>query len=512
MNVWETLEAALRSRPGHTAVVDGDVRLTWSELARRARALAVHLSSRGVARSDRVAVLGLNSLEFLETSFAVCGLGAVLVPLNVRLAPGELAAVLRASGARLLVVLDSMGPLASRVTRAATPVEELLASGDPYDEAVRGDDGFEAAELDGDALAQLYFTSGTTGRPKGVMLTHGNLTAHARGAIEELGLGPDDVWGHVAPMFHLADAWANVAVTRVGGTHVMVPEFDPERVLDALQNEGVTLTNLIPTMLQRLVQHPGAGERRYERLRMLLSGGAPIAPAVVKKVIETFRCEYVQTYGLTETSPFLTLSLLEAHLRRLPEAEQFGYRARTGRPFRAVEVEVTGDDGRPVARDDRSVGEIRARGATVTPGYWNDPEATRRAFDGDWLLTGDLATVDAQGYLQIVDRKKDMIITGGEKVYCTEVEHVLYAHPDVLEAAVYGVPDQEWGERVCAAIVLTPASTTGPNELRAHCRRHLGGFKLPREIVIMEELPKTGSGKILKRALRQRAARLEREA
>jgi len=351
-------------------------------------------------------------------------------------------------------------------------------------------------------VAQLYFTSGTTGRPKGVMLTHGNIGTHAQGTISELGLSASDVWLHAAPMFHLADAWATLAITQAGGRHVFAPRFEEGPVLDLFEREGVTLTNLVPTMLQRLVAHPGMDTRRFPALRRILSGGAPIAPAVVRRVIEAFRCEYVQTYGLTETSPFLTFSLLAPRQRELPEEEQLALRARTGRPFHAVEVEVRGADGRPVPHDDATVGEVVARGPTVTPGYWNDAEATAAAFADGWLRTGDLATVDSEGFLLIRDRVKDVIITGGEKVYSTDVEHVLYAHPAVLEAAVYGAPDPEWGESVQAAVVLRPGAAASADELRGHCRATLAGYAVPRTVRFLPELPKTGSGKVLKRALR----------
>jgi acyl-CoA synthetase (AMP-forming)/AMP-acid ligase II len=507
VNLWETLEAALRACGDGLAAVDGDARLTWSEVARRTRALAQFLRERGLGPGERLALLERNSLAFLETSYAACGLGACLVPLNWRLAPPELAAVLAASGARRLVAATEFAPL---VEQQAGALDDVLWIGPPprstdpgYAAAVAGPlTDFRPVDVAPDAVAQLYFTSGTTGRPKGVMLTHRNIGVHAEGTIAELALTARDVWLHAAPMFHLADAWATFALTWAGGTHVFAPRFEEARVLELLEREGVTLTNLIPTMLQRLVSHPGAGMRDWSRLRLLLSGGAPIAPAVVRRVMEVFRCEYAQTYGLTETSPYLTFSLLDPELRALPEEEQLRWRTRTGRPFHAVEVVVIGDDGRPVPRDDATVGEVRARGPTVTPGYWNDPAATAEAFENGWLKTGDLATVDARGSLRIVDRKKDMIITGGEKVFSTEVEHALYAHPAVLEAAVFGVPDAEWGEAVCAAVVLRPGARASADELRAHCRQELAGYKVPRAVRFLAELPRTGSGKILKRALR----------
>jgi acyl-CoA synthetase (AMP-forming)/AMP-acid ligase II len=333
------------------------------------------------------------------------------------------------------------------------------------------------------------------------MLTHHNVWTHALAAIAELQLSDRDTWAHVAPMFHLADAWATFAITWVGGCHVMVPKFDAAETLATFERERVTLTNLVPTMLNLMVKHPDRTRFDYGSLRLILSGGAPIAPAVVAAIVETFGCEYVQTYGMTETSPYLTLSLLKPHLRALPAAERLRFSAKTGRPFIAVELKVVKEDGKPVQTDEAEVGEILVRGPTVTPGYWQCPEETRAAFDDGWLRTGDLAVMDAEGYLTIVDRKKDMIITGGEKVYSTEVEHVLYQHPAVLEAAVFGTSDPTWGELVNAAVVLRPGSTASADELDAFCRERLAGFKWPRRITFLAELPKTGSGKIMKRAL-----------
>jgi len=237
----------------------------------------------------------------------------------------------------------------------------------------------------------------------------------------------------------------------------------------------------------------------------MLSGGAPIAPQLVQRIVEVFRTEYVQTYGMTETSPYLTLGLLSDEQSRLSEEERFRLRVKTGRPFRAVELRVVDDAGRPVPADGTTVGEVLARGPTVTPGYWKRPDATAEAFTADgFLRTGDLATLDAYGFLDIVDRKKDVIISGGEKVYSTEVEHRLAEHPAVLEAAVYGEPDDEWGERVRAAVVLRAGHTADSAALAAFCRERLAGFKVPRAFDFLAELPRTGSGKIAKRALRAR--------
>ena len=262
------------------------------------------------------------------------------------------------------------------------------------------------------------------------------------------------------------------------------------------------MTNLIPTMLNSLVREEGAGDTPYPSLRYVLSGGAPISPALVRRIMETFSTEYVQTYGLTETSPYLTVSLLDERQRALPEEERFRLASRTGRPFEGVELEVVREDGREVEPDDLEVGEILARGPTVTPGYWSRPEETAAAFADGWLRTGDLAVIDAEGFLNIVDRRKDVIITGGENVYSTEVEHALHEHPSVREVAVIGVPDEHWGETVKSVVALSQGAQPDETALIEFCRERLAGFKIPRAVEFVDELPKTATGKIRKRSLR----------
>jgi acyl-CoA synthetase (AMP-forming)/AMP-acid ligase II len=284
-----------------------------------------------------------------------------------------------------------------------------------------------------------------------------------------------------------------------------LPRFTAEAAVRVLEQQRVTLTNLIPTMLARVLAEPALARADRSSLRLVLTGGAPIAPAVVRRTMEALGCEYAQTYGMTETSPYLTLGLLPPHLAALPFEEQLVWRAKTGRPFAAVELRVVGEDGEPVPADGVTVGEIQARGPTVTPGYWRDEEATRAAFDGAWLKTGDLSVVDSEGFLDIVGRRKEMIITGGEKVFPVEVERALYAHADVLEAAVYGVPDAEWGESVEAAVAPRPGRELDAEALRDHCRAELAAYKVPKRIRVLGELPRLGSGKIAKQELAQAA-------
>ncbi len=499
--IWAILEDGERRFGARLAVIEGERRASYGEFGRRVRARAQQWRGLGLRPGERVAILDWNSCAFLESTFAAAGLGAILNPLNHRLAEPELAEILADSGARLVLAARAFAPLVETLRRRAGAVEHWLWS---EDEPPSASGNFQPAAVQPGDVAHLYYTSGTSGRSKGVMLTHRNVCVHAEWAVRELALVPADRWGHFAPMFHLADAWATLAITAVGGVHVMVPRFEADEAARRIQRDGITLTNLIPTMLGRLVESSRAQAARFRSLRLVLSGGAPISPALVRQVLEVLRCEYVQTYGMTETSPYLTVGILPEHLRHLSEAEVLRLRARTGRPFGEVELEIVDEHDRPVPADDRTVGEIRVRGATVTPGYWNRPEETAQALRAGWLYTGDLAVIDAHGLVNIVDRRKDMILTGGENVYSTEVENALYEHPAVLEAAVFALPDETWGECVNAAVVLRDGCATSAHELIDFCRARIAAYKTPRAIEFLSELPKTGSGKISKLALRAR--------
>ncbi len=514
INVWDILEIGSAIDPEATAV-GSEHPVDYRALVHTVTLLAAALRENGIEPGDRVALMEHNTPFFMVWTFACAGVGAVLVPLNYRLAAPELQGVLQDSGAKMLAATRRLSELADGASdgldliqvRIGSPEGSEAPTGHPLGFALNPAAAreFEPHVSAPEDIAHLYYTSGTTGQPKGVPLTHRNVVAHAQAAVTELDFASDDVWGHIAPMFHLADAWATLAMTLAGGCHTFLAEFDAKKALDVFDGRGVTVTNLVPVMLQRMLA--AAPEMGFDggSLRLVLSGGAPIAPSTVAAVLDIFRCEYVQTYGLTETSPYLTLGILEPHHRKLSTELQLARRSRTGRPFETVELSVVDDEGQPVANDDRTVGEIVARGSTITPGYWHRPEETAAAFKNGWFHTGDLATIDVEGWVNIVDRKKDMILSGGENVYSIEVENALYGHRVVLECAAFGAPSEEWGEEVCAAVVLREGveRTEGlDEELREHCATRLARYKLPRRIVFMDDLPKTGSGKIAKRMLR----------
>jgi len=515
MPLNELLIKATKLYPNREAIVCGDIRMSYREFAGRVWRLCHTLRTLGLEKGDRLAILHENCHIFLETYFASAHLGLILTPLNFRLSTKELAMILEDSQSRILIAqskfrhtVDELSHLVSGLERTIWTEQGPLSGESPselyYETLLKDKKGVppEEVSIKDEDIALLYYTSGTTGRPKGVMLTHGNVKSHALGTIAELRLSDGDHWIHAAPLFHLADAWATFAITWVGGRHVLLPTFDALTVLRLIQDEGITLTNLIPTMLNMMVNHPRVREFDYSSLRVLLSGGAPIAPETVRKIVETFNCDYIQTYGMTETSPYLTLSVLKGHLRELPRKEQMVFKATTGREFINVSLKVVDENGSEVVRDNRQVGEIIARGDTVTPGYWNLPEETKKSIRDGWLYTGDLAVINKEEYITIVDRKKDMIISGGENVYSSEVENVLYSHPAVLEAMVIGIPDNHWGEAVKTYVVLKPGMRQSDAEIISFCQQNLAHYKAPKSVVFLEELPKTGSGKIYKKGLR----------
>jgi len=542
--LYDLLRETARAYPDKLAVICGDTRLSYEELKNRIDRLANGLRSLGIQKNEKIAILHKNCHRFLEVYFATAKIGAVLVPMNYRLSAEDFIYILDNSQAKFLITqVDLVPPLLKsvdvlphleRIIFTRSPAESDLASNGNSDSILKPDkrnldyesllgralaEEFEKAPNDGENkdvvrdpdIAQLYYTSGTTGKPKGVILTHQNNRIHAKSAVKELGLSPEDRWLHVSPMFHLADAWAVWAITQAGGTHVMVPGFDPECVLDAIEEHSVTLSNFIPTMLNILVKSPGIRNYNFSSLRVILSGGAPIAKEVVRQVIDVFGCDYIQTYGLTETSPFLTMSILQDKMKELPFEERLKYMVSTGRPFYGVDLKVVREDGTEVSSDGQEVGEILAKGDTITPGYWQMPEETSQRIVNGWLGTRDLAVVDPSGYITIVDRKDDVIISGGENIYSVEVDDVLYAHPGILEAAVIGLPNPIWGEKVTAVVVLKEGKNIHEEELLSFCKERIASFKAPKKVIFTDRLPKTGSAKICKYKLREKFDRKYKE-
>ena len=516
MILAESLNKAFKFFSEKPAIVCGSKRWTYAQFYDRTTRLSHSLRDLGVGKDDKVAILHPNCHYFLEAYYGVTRIGAVSVPINCRLSPGEIAYILQDSESKVLIADPAFQEQIDLIREEIRGIGKIIWTGERdvvkepldvnYEKIVREVNANLLPEVGTTAedVAQIYYTSGTTGRPKGVMLSHKNVSTHALGTVAELHLTDSDVWIHVAPLFHLADAWATWAITLVGGTHVLVREFESKTVFEAIQREGVTLTNLIPTMLNLMVNHPDVGKYDYRSLRALLSGGAPIAPEVVRKIVETFQCDYIQTYGMTETSPYLTLSILKDHLKKLSAEEQLRFKSKTGREFIGVQLKVVNERGEEIKADEKEVGEIIVKGDIVTIGYWKLPEETAKAIKNGWLSTGDMAVIDNEGYVTIVDRKKDMILTGGENVYSTEVENVLYMHPAILECAVVGVPDEKWGEAVKAIVVLKAGQKVTGKEIIRFCKERIAHYKAPKAIDFLDALPKIGSGKIHKKELRDK--------
>jgi long-chain acyl-CoA synthetase len=491
--VPDALRRAEKLYGGKLAVADGDTRLTYRELGARCRRLAGALTSLGVGSGDRVATLMANGHRYLECLFAVPGMGAVVVPLNNRLAVPEHRYILEDAGVRVLVVDEANAEVGQQL---ASAVKEVVVAPDAYDAALR--DAREVA-LDGAGvgegdLAGLFYTGGTTGAAKGVMLSHRNLVVNALHITIALGYTDDVVYLHCAPMFHLADGASTYAVTWVGGTHVFVPTFEPHAVLRSIEVHGVTNTLMVPTMLTAINNHPGVSAADLSSMRLVLHGAAPIATELLRQSIATFGCSFAQGYGMTEAAPLLTVLAEEETL-----VDDVRLRS-AGREIAGVEVTVRRPDGSVCAAGE--VGEVVARGPNFMRGYWNKPDETTAAMRGGWYWSGDLGYLDEDGYLFLVDRAKDMVISGGENVYSIEVEDALMAHRAVLECAVIGVPDEKWGERVHAVVVRVPGQDVEPADLVAFCKERIAGFKVPRSVEFMDTLPRSGAGKVLKRDLR----------
>lgn len=515
------LRYAEQQYPQRTAVVCGKERFTYAQFAERVSRLAGALRKAGIQAGDRVALLSTNCHRLLEAYYGVIEAGAVLLPLNIRLAPQELAYILNDAGARVLFLQKHFFEFAESFRSKLTSVKAFFSLEETTEENWLAEQNYEALisgatphradimDVDENALAELFYTSGTSAEPKGVMLTHRNIYLHALSA--GLALHPDNgaVELHTIPLFH-ANGWGVAHfLTLLGGKHVMIQRFDPPEVFRLIEAEGVHYCSLVPAMATALVNCPERPKYDLRSLRRISLGGAASSPTLVREVEEKLGCTCFSGYGLTETSPVLTISPMKPGISWEGE-QRFEGQAMTGYSIPGVELRVVDANGVDVPRDGHSIGEIIARGDGVMEGYWQQPEATAEALCGGWLHTGDMATWNEEGYLLIVDRKKDIIISGGENISSLEVEKALLSHPAVLEAAVIPVPDEKWGEVPKALVVLKPNAQAGEIELIEHCRSRLAHYKCPRSVEFLESLPRTGTGKILKRDLRKKYGK-ERE-
>jgi acyl-CoA synthetase (AMP-forming)/AMP-acid ligase II len=488
-----------RRSPAKPICVFGDEVITYEQMETGAISLAAGLHQRGVGAGGVVGLLSYNCPEFLETIFAANCLGAVAMPINWRLAAPEVRYILEHSAARALVCDESLVELADEATKGMEAKLLRASVSDPAPPGwtslsdVRDSAGVQRATCAGDDLHRLMYTSGTTGRPKGVMITHANLAWKNLAHIVEFGITDEDVGLACGPLYHVgALDLTTTTLIAAGATVIIHRAFDAADVVDEIERSRVSTVWLAPAMVNAIMSRPDIERRDLSSVRLVIGGGEKMPIPLIQRLQRTFPSAwFADAYGLTETVSGDTFLDRDSTVTKLGSV---------GRPCLYLEVDIWDDHGNSQPSGER--GEVVLRGPKVFKGYWRDPDATDAAFAGGWFHTGDIGVRDDDGYLYIVDRLKDMILSGGENIAGSEVERVLYEHAGVLEAAVVGRPDDRWGEVPVAFVVLRPNTEATADELIEHCRRQLARFKVPKEISFLDALPRNPSGKVLKRELR----------
>jgi acyl-CoA synthetase (AMP-forming)/AMP-acid ligase II len=496
--------------PKKPALVTGRKTLTWAELDDRVNRAANALLDRGLRKGDRVALLLGNCPEFVEIYFAAARAGLVAVPVSYRLTPNELSEILSQGSPTALVVGSAYGDKAREVAPRLPDLrhtwivgETFSGPGEAYEAVLqKASSSPVTSPASEDDTFAIFFTSGTTGLPKGAMVSHLNLEANGYNQFVADGSRRDDVNLVGTPLYHMGAVFMAVTYMMLGCTQVIVDHFEPELWLRDLQNNRATVALLVPTMINSVLNHSGLDRFDLSSLRLIFYGGGPMPPAVLRRALERLKCGFTQGYGLTETleATFLVTSdhALDGDEKALTRL------ASAGREAVGADVRIVDDGGRDVGPGE--VGEVLIRSRSVIAGYWQMPEETERTVRDGWFHTGDLGYLDDERYLFLVDRKKDMVVSGGVNIFTKEIEAVLYTHPAVLEAAIVGLPDDHWGEAVTAAVVLRSGMAATADELIDHCQSALASYKKPRRVFFLDELPKNPSGKILKWELRQSLA------
>ena len=523
LNEYDFLRRALNVYGECEAVVSGEVRLTYRQLGERVNRWVNLMRSLGVESGDRVAIISQNSHRLMDGFFGAPLMGAVYMPINFRLVASDFDYILNHGGAKVVIVEDWLVESVNSILAQLPSVQHFISHSDEGKTFANEESGswqdYEAllasadatspipADVDENDIATILYTSGTTGRPKGVMLTHRNLYLNAINSVIEFGLTHDDVYLHTLAQFHCNGWGLPYAVTGVGAKHVIVKKYEPASFFELVSIERMSFACMPPTMINMALNHPlTEGQRAAlprSGVRVATAGSAP-PRALIEGMQERLGWQVIQIYGLTETSPFLTVSKVKPHMRDWSPEEKYRVQTRTGYEMLGVQVRVVDEQGHDIARDGQAVGEIIARSNVVMAGYWQQPDATNAVIVDGWFHTGDMATMDGEGMVEIVDRKKDLIISGGENVSSIEVEGMLYKHPAVLEAACIGVPHEQWGETIAALVVLKPSQTASESELIAFCRERLAHFKCPRIVSFVDALPRTATGKIQKNLLREK--------
>ena len=512
------LRRAVQLYPNKLAVVDGERRFTYAEMQARVNRLSHALLGLGVGRGDRVCILSPNSHFFLESFYATSQIGAVLVPLNYRLVAADHEYILNHAGVKVVCADYEYTEVVDAIRPGLTTVEHFVVAQDEgaapsgwqdWEALIAGQPDALPSPVDCDEndVVSINYTSGTTARPKGVMLTHRNCTINAYGLIAHLRVAHDDVELWTLPMFH-CNGWGGVyALTGMGATHVVLRAVDGAEIFNLIERERVTFACMAPTVLRTILDYPHKDQHRIETKPRFVVAGAPPPAAFIERLENELGWEFIQIYGLTETAPLLTVSHPDFHT----ETGDYARRSRAGVATLGADVVLLDDNGQPVPQDGESVGEVCAAANVVFKGYWEQPEETAKAIRDGYFHTGDLAVWDGTGSIHIVDRKKDVIISGGENISSPDIEDALYKHSAVMECAVIGVPHEKWGETPKALVVLREGTSATESELIAFCRDNLAHFKCPTSIEFRDELPRTATGKLQKFKLREPYWRGERK-
>jgi len=519
MLVTDFLRRALKQYGRKVGVVDGERRFTYAEFGQRVNRLSNGLLSLGIEKGDRVASIEVNTHRLLEMYYGVPQIGAVLLPINIRLSTREIAYILNDAEASCLILNEDLANLLEPIKdelktiekyilmRDGPPRTDLRITGEEYEELLARsspvlDRDFALDEKD---PAEMFYTSGTTGNPKGMLLTHRMIYTNAINYLFAERIRDYSVLLHCIPLFH-ANGWCGAHnLTMVGGRHIMLRQFHPEVVCKLIQKEKVTYIHMVPTMANTLAHYEDIDKYDLSSVERITIGGAPLSESVQAAVIEKFRpgCAICAGYGLTETVGGSNVACLKDYLDDLPEEEKRRKTQKSALPGLLTDIRVVNEKGEDVKPDGKEIGEVIMRGNNIIDEYWKLPEETEKTIVNGWLHTGDLATIDEDSYIQIVDRSKDLIISGGENISSIEIENAIYSHPAVLEAAVVAAPHEKWGETPAALVVLKEGQSLTEEEFIAYLRAKLAGFKIPRIVQFRDNLPKGGAGKILKRELRE---------
>jgi len=505
ISLSQTLERSARLRPDSVAMRSEGRQFTWQQLGDRVARVAGGLQRLGLEPGDRVAILSLNSDRYYESVFAISWAGYCLVPLNTRWALPENKYALSDCGAKVVLFDDAFSEQATQLLEEIDSLQHAIYMGDSapsddipaYESLIQDNPATAASQRCDNDMAGIFYTGGTTGFPKGVMLSHSALWSSAMGCLPAFDMDHTSNYLHVAPMFHMADFAGSMAATLLGAQHYVLQSFEPGLVLRTFKEQDISHSLLVPAMIKMLLNHPHADLAEQSTLSTIMYGGSAMPAETLKACLQRWpSVSLIQAYGQTELAPVATTLSSQDHLdggEKLKSA---------GRPTPINDIRILDEQGNDCTRGES--GEIAVRGPHTMMGYWNKPEETARALVDGWVMTGDAGYFDDEGYLYIVDRVKDMVVTGGENVFTTEVENALIGHEAVQDVAVIGIPHEEWGEAVHAIVVLHEPGNASEEELISHAREHIAGYKLPKSMSFREEpLPLSGAGKVLKTELRK---------